>query len=108
MTLLIDSDDDLDKLIERVENGEDEVSAASHDKASFSFAKVWEMDKGSFEEIADDRGPDSTQDDFWAKVVERSEREQAEAAANEKSGRGVRRGATKSVGSFLLYLALSL
>lgn len=66
---------------------------------SFGFAKIWERRDNEDTLVAVDAGAqvEEADPDFWAQVLERTRKEEADAAARVKTGRGVRRKATKTV-----------
>lgn len=85
-----DTDNDIDKLIERTEKeGEQEVQS-KEGVLSFSFAKIWEADKDSLAEVED-----QDQGDSWAQTLQKITAEQEKMQNQEivLSGRGVRRRA---------------
>lgn len=75
---------------------------------SFGFAKIWERDKATMEELqvpSETATDTQVQDtDFWAQVMERHRLDEEAKARTVTSGRGVRRKATKTVSTdfFLL------
>ena len=88
----LDTDTDLDKLIERTEiEGEKDV-VANESGLQFSFAKVWAADKDTLEDI-DEVTQDISQDDSWAQALERIAATKNVAQKKEAMGRGVRRKA---------------
>ncbi|KAF8329124.1 SNF2 family N-terminal domain-containing protein [Cantharellus anzutake] len=90
---------DIDALIERAElEAHRPVAEEAKAAGSFGFAKVWERDDAMPLESGDaaalrDQAGDA---DFWASVLERSRLEEDARLAAVKTGRGVRRKATKT------------
>lgn len=90
----IDTDHDIEKLIEKTEKEGDQEVAPKESGLSFAFAKIWAADKDELEEIEEDLPDD--QGDSWAHTLQRiaAEREKAQAQeTREMTGRGVRRRA---------------
>lgn len=87
----------MDKLIERIETQEDTPANAEEGGMTFGFAKIWERQNDTLEEVQEAAVTDDTENDFWAQVLERSRLEEAAKAAQVQTGRGVRRNATKTV-----------
>lgn len=88
----LDTDIDLDKLIEKTEIEGEKDDVAKESGLQFSFAKVWAADKDAFEDIGDD-AQDVAQDDSWAQALERIAATKNVAQEKEVMGRGVRRKA---------------
>lgn len=86
---LLDSDQDIIKLIERTEEIGDEEDKPK-EGMNFSFAKVWAADKDNLEEIED-----NDQVDSWTQALEKIQAEQLRAAiqVEGESGRGRRKAA---------------
>lgn len=86
--MISDSDQDVDRLIEKTQR--EAVQEGPKAGGSFSFAKVWAADKDALQEVVED-----DQTDSWAhaleKLNEERQKEQDRHLAN--SGRGVRRRA---------------
>ena len=85
-----DTDNDIDKLIEKTEKENEEQATPKEGGLSFSFAKIWAADKDSLEEVDDDDQVDS-----WARTLQRitAEREKEQSKETALSGRGARRRA---------------
>jgi chromodomain-helicase-DNA-binding protein 4 len=85
-----DTDNDIDKLIERTEREGEQQEPNKEGMLSFSFAKIWEADKDSLTEVED-----QDQGDSWAQTLEKikAEREKLQSQEIALSGRGVRRRA---------------
>ncbi|KAG6885408.1 hypothetical protein C0993_002141 [Termitomyces sp. T159_Od127] len=84
-----DSEQDIEKLIEKTEQ-EGEEQEPVKEGMSFSFAKVWAADKDSLEEVEDvDQG------DSWAQTLQKitEERDKVQMQEVVLSGRGVKRRA---------------
>jgi hypothetical protein len=88
-----DSDQDIDKLIEKNEREVQQTEATNEGVLSFSFAKIWAADKDSLEEVEDD-----DQGDSWAQTLQKitAEREKAQIREVTLSGRGVARAARRA------------
>jgi chromodomain-helicase-DNA-binding protein 4 len=85
-----DTDNDIDKLIEKTEKEGEQEEPSKEGVLSFSFAKIWEADKDSLVEVED-----QDQGDSWAQTLEKikAEREKLQSQEIALSGRGVRRRA---------------
>jgi chromodomain-helicase-DNA-binding protein 4 len=85
--IFADSDQDLDKLIEKTETeeGQEETDKASN--LQFSFAKVWAADKDELEEVPESAGDGPEQGDSWAQTLQRIAEEQSKGRAEEATGR---------------------
>lgn len=92
----LDSENDVEKLIEKLETQDSEPAQPTGAAMSFSFAKIWERDRNTLEEVPEEAMADDAQD-FWEGVLARSRLEQQAREAKQQTGRGVRRNATKSV-----------
>lgn len=101
IVFVLDTSEDVDALIERVDNMEElpEPAQNGQQEMSFGFAKIWERQKNTLEAIpdSDSAQKDNDDDDFWAAVLERCRKEEEAQARAVVSGRGVRRRATKVV-----------
>lgn len=91
-----DSDHDVEKLIDRIEQEEPEPPAIAGQQStlSFGFAKIWEADKNELGEVKEAE----TEEDmsgYWAERLVRANQQKAALTAREPSGRGVRRKATR-------------
>lgn len=88
-----DTDQDIDKLIEKTEKEGDQQETVKEGGLSFAFAKIWAADKDSLEEV-EDEAPDG-QEDSWAQTLQRitAEREKAQIQEVALAGRGARRKA---------------
>lgn len=97
----VDSDADIDQLIEKTEK-EGDGSDAPKDGAAFSFAKVWSAEKDQLEDV-----PDEDQVDSWAntltKINEEREKERQQEIA--VSGRGSRRKAADMAKAKMVFAA---
>ncbi|OCH94711.1 hypothetical protein OBBRIDRAFT_746991 [Obba rivulosa] len=87
------SENDVERLIEKTEKEGDEVAPDAGQSSSFSFAKMWSVDKDSLEEVSGEAPVEMEQTDSWAKTLERIAAERALAKEKEETGRGVRRRA---------------
>jgi hypothetical protein len=87
-----DTDQDVEKLIEKTEKEGDKEETANEGGLSFSFAKIWAADKDSLEEVEDD-----DQGDSWAQTLQKitAERKKAQIQEVALSGRGVARAARR-------------
>ncbi|KAG2154662.1 hypothetical protein DEU56DRAFT_769656 [Suillus clintonianus] len=85
-------DNDVEKLIEKIEVEGDQQAATKEAGLSFAFAKVWAADKDTMEEIQEDV-PDTEQGDSWAQALERIAAEKGAEQVTEVTGRGARRKA---------------
>ncbi len=90
----VDSEHDVDNLIEKTEKEGDQVEPDSGGAGSlFAFAKVWSADKDDLEELAE-QAPEHTEEaDSWAKALELIAARKAAEQEKEVTGRGVRRKA---------------
>lgn len=89
---MLDSDQDIDDLIERTEKEGDQNEPEDQSKALFSFAKIWSTEKNSLEELPDNDGAEGSADS-WADVLSKIEQEKSLNEKPEAFGRGVRRKA---------------
>jgi hypothetical protein len=64
-----DTDNDIEKLIERTEKEGDQEEPEKKEGLSFAFAKIWAADKDTLEEMADDTSQSNDQDDSWAQTL---------------------------------------
>ena len=102
-----DSEQDIENLIERTEQAAVTTeSLTSESGLKFDFAKIWEPTRGSLEEITDDASQIQGDDDFWAKILQQSKRQEEEA--KEKMGRGARRKAAAAVATVSPFFSLFL
>lgn len=91
-----DSEQDLDKLIEKTET-ETETEKPSAEETgedpgqAFSFAKIWTAENDTLEELEDQGNLEAT--DSWAQALKLIAMEQTQTKATERTGRGVRRKA---------------
>jgi len=87
---LLDTDQDLEKLIEKTEReGDEEDQTKQKDSGLFAFAKVWSADRDSFEELPD--AGTEEQDDSWTQTLQKIMEEQEKEQIKEVTGRGARR-----------------
>jgi chromodomain-helicase-DNA-binding protein 4 len=94
-----DSDQDLDKLIEKTETEDEQPKEAGEDAGhAFSFAKVWTAENDGLEEV-DDQAHKPEPVDSWAHTLERIAKERAQMKTAERTGRGVRRKAAMAPGN---------
>jgi len=98
-----DSDNDIDKLLDKTEKEAVREAPKAAGGLSFAFAKIWAADKDSLEEVVEE-----DQTDSWAQTLQKinSEREKEQEKYIAESGRGVRRKAADiakviSFGDFL-------
>lgn len=100
--VLIDTSDEIDSLIDRVQQ-EAEKPAEIHSQGgmTFGFTNIWERQAGNADvalaEYTADSATIEEDADFWAQILEQSKHEEEQRAQQDKSGRGVRRKATKAV-----------
>ena len=95
-----DTDNDIEKLIERTETEGEQEEQNKGGALSFSFAKIWEADKDSLTEVGD-----QDQGDSWAQTLEKitAEREKIRSQEIMLSGRGApRRAAMAKVFVFFM------
>jgi hypothetical protein len=64
-----DTDNDIEKLIERTEKEGDKEEPEKKEGLSFAFAKIWAADKDTLEEMADDTAQGNDKDDSWAQTL---------------------------------------
>ena len=90
----VDTEQDVQKLIEKteVEGDQDESVEASNN--AFAFAKVWSSHRDTLDEMSDGMS-EANQDDTWAQTLAKIQEEQMRERIQEKSGRGVRRKAAQ-------------
>jgi chromodomain-helicase-DNA-binding protein 4 len=91
LTLIADSEGDIDNLITRTEKEGDNIQEATG--TSFGFAKLWVVEKDIMEDIAEDAPADTQDDGFWGDVIAQAAAEKAKAKAAEITGRGAKRRA---------------
>jgi hypothetical protein len=96
LTAVADSEQDIDRLLDKTEQGGDEQEVESS-KSAFSFARVFSADKDTLEEMPDEKEGTQDGNDSWAQTLARLAQLQAAAKdkATELSGRGVRRKAAR-------------
>jgi hypothetical protein len=87
----LDTDADIDSLIEKTEKEGDKVEEHGP-SMTFSFAKIWASDKDGTEEMAD-TAPESAEADSWAQTLQRIASEKEQVQAKEVTGRGAKRKA---------------
>lgn len=68
-SLILDTDNDIEKLIERTEQEGDQEEPERKEGFSFSFAKIWSADKDALEEVPDETAPAQDQDDSWSQTL---------------------------------------
>lgn len=87
---LLDTEHDIDRLIEKTKKEAVQEASKSEGGLSFSFAKIWAADKDSLEEVQED-----DQTDSWAQALQKitTEREKEQIKEIALSGRGARRRA---------------
>jgi hypothetical protein len=85
-----DSDNDIDKLLEKTEKEAIKEAPKAAGGLSFAFAKIWAAEKDSLEEVMEE-----DQTDSWAQTLQRLniEREKEQEKHIAESGRGARRKA---------------
>jgi len=64
----VDTDHDIEKLIEKTETQGDQEEPEKKEGLSFAFAKIWAADKDSLEEM-DDTIQNDDKDDSWAQTL---------------------------------------
>ena len=90
----VDSEHDVDNLIEKTEKEGDQLEPESGDAGSlFAFAKVWSADKDDLEELAEEAPQHAEEADSWAKALQLIAARKAAEQEKEVTGRGVRRKA---------------
>jgi hypothetical protein len=90
-----DTDNDIEKLIDKTETEGDQVETIKEAGMTFAFAKIWAADKDSLEEVADDLPDD--QGDSWAQTLQRIASKGQDIQVQEATGRGVRRRAAAPI-----------
>lgn len=88
----VDTENDVEKLIEKVETESEEQENTEATNSIISFAKVWSSHKDTLDEI-----PEETEhfdQDSWAQTLRNIASEQKRAVVQEKVGRGAKRKAT--------------
>lgn len=65
---ILDTDHDIEKLIEKTEQQGDQEEPEKKDDFSFAFAKIWAADKDTLEEM-DDTVQSNDKDDSWAQTL---------------------------------------
>lgn len=91
LIVILDTDADIDKLIDKTEQ-EAEPEKTNEDGAlSFSFAKIWAAEKDTLQEVVEEED----QGDSWAQALQNltEELEKTKASEIALSGRGARRRA---------------
>jgi len=85
-----DSDNDIDKLLEKTEKEAVKEAPKAAGGLSFSFAKIWAAEKDSLEEVVEE-----DQTDSWAQTLQKlnTERQKEQEKYIVESGRGARRKA---------------
>lgn len=85
-----DSDNDIDKLLEKTEKEAVKEAPKGAGGLSFAFAKIWAAEKDSLEEVVEE-----DQTDSWAQTLQKinTEREKEQEKNIAESGRGARRKA---------------
>lgn len=102
----LDSDQDLDKLIEKTETENEQPKEANEDTGhAFSFAKVWTAENDGLEEVDEQVHELAETFDSWAHTLELIAKEQAQMKSTERTGRGVRRKAAMAAGNQVLSIA---
>jgi chromodomain-helicase-DNA-binding protein 4 len=64
-----DTDNDIEKLVEKTEKEGDQEEPEKKEGLSFAFAKIWAADKDTLEEMADDSTQSNDKDDSWAQTL---------------------------------------
>lgn len=90
----LDTEQDVQRLIEKTELEGDKVEASDAPNNAFAFAKVWSSHRDALDDMPDEVS-DAVQDDSWAQTLAKIQEEQQHEQAQEKSGRGVRRKAAQ-------------
>ena len=92
-----DSEQDIDQLIEKTEQGGDDQERDASSKSAFSFARIFSAGKDILEEMPDENEPTKNEADSWAQTLAHIAQVQAasQTRAVEISGRGVRRKAAQ-------------
>ncbi|KAI5124175.1 hypothetical protein M0805_000981 [Coniferiporia weirii] len=89
---IIYSENDVDKLIEKIEGGGDGTEPSEPTNNAFAFAKVWSAHRDDLDELSEEpEGAD--QADSWAQTLQKISAEQVRTKGQEMVGRGVRRKA---------------
>lgn len=85
-----DSDNDIDKLLEKTEKEAVKEASKAAGGLSFAFAKIWAAENDSLEEVVEE-----DQTDSWAQTLQKinTEREKEQEKQIAQSGRGARRKA---------------
>lgn len=85
-----DSDNDIDKLLEKTEKEAVKEAPKAAGGLSFAFAKIWAAENDSLEEVVEE-----DQTDSWAQTLQKinTEREKEQEKHIAESGRGARRKA---------------
>lgn len=90
----VDSEHDVDNLIDKTEKEGDQVEPDSTGAGSlFAFAKVWSADKDDLEELAEEASEHAEEADSWTKALELIATRKAAEQEKEVTGRGARRKA---------------
>lgn len=88
----LDSEHDIDQLIEKTEKEGDQIEQQPGGDSLFSFAKVWAAEKDQLEDMPDEVNDPGTEDS-WAQTLERLAVQREIEKTQEATGRGVRRRA---------------
>lgn len=87
----LDTDTDIDKLIDKTEQEAEPEKTNDEGALSFSFAKIWAAEKDTLEDVVEEED----QGDSWAQTLQKinEDRERVRAHEIALSGRGARRRA---------------
>jgi chromodomain-helicase-DNA-binding protein 4 len=88
----LDSENDIQQLIEKTEKEGDQQELAAGENAAFSFAKVWATEKEGTQ-VLEENAEEQAQEDAWAQTLARIAEERLKEQTKEATGRGVRRKA---------------
>lgn len=94
---MLDTDQEIDKLIDKVETEDGDDHTGQSNSNVLSFAKVWSAQNDELDELAE--AEDRNQVDSWALALQKISEKEETGKAKEVSGRGVRRKATQKVNS---------
>jgi chromodomain-helicase-DNA-binding protein 4 len=98
LTVTVDSEADVQSLIEKTEKeGDQPEETGQNQNSAFSFAKIWTAEKDALTEMSDVTLEHAGEvDDSWGQVLAKLEAERGKVRAQEVTGRGAKRKAAPS------------
>lgn len=64
-----DTDQDIEKLVERTEKEGDNKDEEKKEGLGFAFAQIWSAEKDTLEEVQDENSAPNEQDDSWTQTL---------------------------------------